>query len=524
MARQNLAGGLAPAPLRVCLLAERNPNACWVPHYADAFKEHCDTITVGTSLEAGPPRNDAERLLFEMVRPNDLELAEPTARCLLDSLPTGWHPQLIVALQSGGPVLQGMQQIDCPTAYVTIDTWHDPNEYANARHYDFVFAAQSSFVTYLRATGSSRVSWLPLACSPKCHYPVQTAKDFDIVFVGSTDQRIYDQRARRLQALGAQFGVATLKTYLQEEVRATSSRGKLAFNSSAFHDVNMRVFETLAMGCPLLTDANARANGLFDLFEDGTHLIAYSDEDLVEKAGLYLEDHQARDGIARAGRAEVLARHTYAHRVATIIDTVRQACPSLDASRATSLRVPVSGEAHLPAVPGTVATLDPDTVTPADPRAKRVIRVVPEGESQGMRDSDVVPWPERHNLAGRMDTVVAINPERCGVSLDAIVAAAHEWLIEGGQLMFGLPVASLPVLGIDATHDSVAAWFLQKGFHIIDLVPTEQRRGKASGPAYLIAARKRTRTLGDVCQEVYVKHPMTGLSLDELRAAIPEGL
>ncbi|MBI4386044.1 MAG: glycosyltransferase family 1 protein, partial [Elusimicrobia bacterium] len=50
------------------------------------------------------------------------------------------------------------------------------------------------------------------------------------------------------------------------------------------------------------------------------HFAGYeTDEDAIGQIERYLRDEAAREAIARAGRAEVLSRHTYRHRAEEII-------------------------------------------------------------------------------------------------------------------------------------------------------------------------------------------------------------
>jgi GT2 family glycosyltransferase/2-polyprenyl-3-methyl-5-hydroxy-6-metoxy-1,4-benzoquinol methylase/tetratricopeptide (TPR) repeat protein len=82
----------------------------------------------------------------------------------------------------------------------------------------------------------------------------------------------------------------------------------------------MRVFEALASGSLLLTN-DLRGNGQEELSQDGVYLATYQDaEDLLDKIEFYLRRGDVRERIAAAGRAEVLARHTYQHRMQTILE------------------------------------------------------------------------------------------------------------------------------------------------------------------------------------------------------------
>ena len=74
----------------------------------------------------------------------------------------------------------------------------------------------------------------------------------------------------------------------------------------------MRVFEAVACGSMLMTN-DLGDNGLGELFQDGVHLATYRDhEDLLDKLAFYLEREAIRERIAAAGRAEAIAKHTYA--------------------------------------------------------------------------------------------------------------------------------------------------------------------------------------------------------------------
>jgi spore maturation protein CgeB len=62
---------------------------------------------------------------------------------------------------------------------------------------------------------------------------------------------------------------------------------------------------------------------LTDLFIAGKHLLTYSNEDeAISVIEHYLANDAEREAIARAGRDEALRKHTYSHRVRTIMETV----------------------------------------------------------------------------------------------------------------------------------------------------------------------------------------------------------
>ena len=98
------------------------------------------------------------------------------------------------------------------------------------------------------------------------------------------------------------------------------TQARVVLNHAIKGDVNMRVFEALATRSFLLTP---HVPGLMDLFEDGVHLVTYKDgdvDDALDRIARYVDDEAARERIAEAGYREVLAHHTFAHRVARMLD------------------------------------------------------------------------------------------------------------------------------------------------------------------------------------------------------------
>lgn len=207
-----------------------------------------------------------------------------------------------------------------PSAMWAIDTHVNPQRLiSRARHVDHVFAAQRDGVEILRDGGVNCVGWLPLACDPGVHQQHPLAKDLDVCFVGhlwTEERRVLAERVRE------RFGRSFVGQRFFGEMAQTYSQSRIVLNLSVRNDVNMRVFEALACGSMLLTN-DLSDNGQDRLFKDGEHLVTYRGlDELFDKAEHYLQDEAARERIAAAGRAEVLARHTYVHRMKLILDAV----------------------------------------------------------------------------------------------------------------------------------------------------------------------------------------------------------
>lgn len=86
--------------------------------------------------------------------------------------------------------------------------------------------------------------------------------------------------------------------------------------------VNQRVFDVPAAGAFLITDHRRQMEELFD---PGTEVVTYDTPDEVtDTLQRWLRDPEGRQAVASAARKRVLAEHTYAHRLQTLVDTVRQ--------------------------------------------------------------------------------------------------------------------------------------------------------------------------------------------------------
>ena len=205
-----------------------------------------------------------------------------------------------------------------PVVYWAIDTHIDfDRSLARSRQADFVFTAQKDGAERLRQAGIASARWLPLACDPRIHAKHDVPKERDLCFVGNV---FPGPRADLLRLLQQVFpGMYVGNAYFDDMARLYSS-SKIVFNRSVGNDVNMRVFEALASGSLLITNdlaaGNLGGNGQPDLFRDGIHLATYrTGEELLDKARYYLRRDDLRERIAAAGRAEVLAKHCYDHRV-----------------------------------------------------------------------------------------------------------------------------------------------------------------------------------------------------------------
>jgi GT2 family glycosyltransferase/tetratricopeptide (TPR) repeat protein/2-polyprenyl-3-methyl-5-hydroxy-6-metoxy-1,4-benzoquinol methylase len=193
----------------------------------------------------------------------------------------------------------------------------------------FVFAAQKDGAEAFHDAGIRSAKWLPLACDPEIHCQRAIARDFDFSFVGHL---VTSERKVLFEQLQSEFPNSFVGQAYFDEMSEKYSASKLIVNQSVRDDVNMRVFEAMACGGLLLTNALPH-NGLSELFTEGQEYVAFqSPEEVREKLRYYLDHDDERRAIAEAGNARVLAEHTYHHRMEEVLRCVKAAPAAVTAS------------------------------------------------------------------------------------------------------------------------------------------------------------------------------------------------
>lgn len=180
---------------------------------------------------------------------------------------------------------------------------------------DKVFVAQKYFLDlYPR----EKTIWLPLAADPEKHRLFDDEPiTYDVGFLGNDT---YPRRRDLLDKIGSKYKLLRSTSDPGEPYSRLLSRCKILFNCSMDNDLNMRVFESISIGRLLLTD---KVYGIDDLLKDGVHYVSYGDwEDLDNSISYFLEHDEERERIAKAGAAWIRAKHTYQHRLETILEVM----------------------------------------------------------------------------------------------------------------------------------------------------------------------------------------------------------
>jgi len=188
--------------------------------------------------------------------------------------------------------------------------------------YDHVFYAQKNFRDMILKVGykDTECTYLPHATDSEIFKPMPWIKKrYDIGFVG------YNNPKR-------QSFVNLLKDYMifkhfdsvwELNAARRLNELKIGFNVSLEDDaLNMRSFETMSVGIPLLIN-RVVGNGMEDFFIEDKDFLAFSDgNELKEKAVRLLANPEMRKIISDSARNKVLAMHTYRNRMNTILGTM----------------------------------------------------------------------------------------------------------------------------------------------------------------------------------------------------------
>lgn len=202
-----------------------------------------------------------------------------------------------------------------PSVYWEIDSYLHKG--GNQDHYtqaDLVFIGTNPKEITQYAYPKGKTIFLPVAADPKLHRPYPSDQPFDLVFVGRIDGG-YGGRREVLDRLSERYQVKISQANPGREYSQAMSQGKLIFNkNTGLEEINSRFYEGMAIGA-LVTNYVPEMD---KLAKPHVHYIPYSD-DLEEQIDRYLADPDARAAIARNGRQLVLKRHTWAHRVKSIL-------------------------------------------------------------------------------------------------------------------------------------------------------------------------------------------------------------
>jgi spore maturation protein CgeB len=208
-----------------------------------------------------------------------------------------------------------------------------------------VCMSNASRYAWLKERGLENLTFLMSGFSPKFHRPAPPQEPRrDVAFIGGPGRR--GQRAALLSRISEQFDTQIFGMHWQRwrhlyknlDVRGTvdnrgyaqicaTSRIVLGVNEVNDNDYyfSNRTFLTLACGGFHLTHYVPH---LENVFTDGEHLAWFRSEDeAIERIQHWLARPEERARVAAGGHAEVMNHHRYYHRIARILQILRDGRP-----------------------------------------------------------------------------------------------------------------------------------------------------------------------------------------------------
>ena len=220
-----------------------------------------------------------------------------------------------------------------------------------AGSYDYVFCQGTEAVEILAGAGIKYAKWLPMACDPQLHRPIELSDEDranfgrDVAFVGS----YYANRWNVLRKLSefnlGIWGPGWSKIDIDPDFSGSVTDTKLEYKIwqkifcaakivivihyqdgvTPCYQISPKVFEALACKGFVLID---QQRDVFKLFKNGTHLVSFEDtEDLKNKIRYYLINQKQRATIAQNGFGEVKSRNTYVDRLKTLFNELKMDGP-----------------------------------------------------------------------------------------------------------------------------------------------------------------------------------------------------
>lgn len=208
----------------------------------------------------------------------------------------------------------------------------------NAPAYDAVFVGGSDVAARLEARLGRPIEVVPFGADPSVYRPLRSRDQYraNVVFAGTATAR----REALLTGL-VEYGLAlwgpgwrrtSLKDYCRGEIPSTEDYVRAYGGASVavnIHHIaagsnepeaslNQRVFEVAAIGVPQIVDYRSDLNRHF---LPGRDLMVFGDADGLRSTVAHaLQDLPAAELTGESARKEVLARHTYMHRMKRVLE------------------------------------------------------------------------------------------------------------------------------------------------------------------------------------------------------------
>lgn len=225
---------------------------------------------------------------------------------LIEGLPNGFVPDCILVHDNSAPIaLSGFDDTSFPTFFYSVDTHHHAALHRYLYEvFDGMCVAQKDYLPFFHEWNQTP-GWFPLWASQ--YSEPKDEKEHDAVFVGTLNATLNPDRVQFFNELCEAAPVWCT----QGQFLDIFPQSEIVINQTVKGDLNFRVFESMMCGAMLLTERSG--NGLFDIFEEGKHLVTYEKgnvQEAAEKIRYYLEHRDEARRIAKEGRDAILVGHT----------------------------------------------------------------------------------------------------------------------------------------------------------------------------------------------------------------------
>lgn len=282
-------------------------------YFIRAFKrrEDVELFLFGPFTGDYTPWNYGMHLPQKYVVTPDFQLPATMARTIIPSAIINqnmpWTPDLTLLIDAGwhtadrpaGKVV-GHIQTD---PHVLKPTYKLPKSYA-----DITWCMQSNYM-------ESGEEFLPYACDPTVHYPMEIEKVYDACLIGLQ----YPQRndlVSQLRKMGLNVYYTIGEVY--DEYREHYNQSKVALSWSTLEDTPCRVWEAFGMQLPLVSN---RTKDLMDMFVEENDFLGFDNlGEAVKQVFRLLTDDELAKRIAENGHRKVMAGHTWDDRIQTILE------------------------------------------------------------------------------------------------------------------------------------------------------------------------------------------------------------
>ncbi|RPH78841.1 MAG: hypothetical protein EHM80_09290 [Nitrospiraceae bacterium] len=304
-------------------------------------------------------------------------------------------PDLVLSLAQAPlilPALEHLRRKKFLTAMWFVENYRHLTYWQQlAAGYDFWFVIQQEpCIAALKQAGAKDVRYLPMAADPSVHRPVELTQaereeyGSEVSFVGAG---YANRREIFPRLLGQEWtfklwgnewdGATDLISVLQRHgARIDTDTCQKVFNASAvnlnLHSwagtgfdpdgdfVNPRAFELAACGAFQLTDHRSL---MPDLFTESEVAAVSSPDRLPGEISRWLREPEQRVAMAAQARQRVLAEHTYAHRMRTLLSQIGVASPdrigAILRGRRQAEALAVAAEESFPSLASTLRTFPP---------------------------------------------------------------------------------------------------------------------------------------------------------------------